>query len=308
MPPSELESLRKLVIDDLAKYPHPIDADRQRLENLMRWAGELDELNVKIVAERDALRVQRDASKVEIAALESLVKEQITALTTYRDVFRVEQDALKASIAALKALKAPSDAQKDGVQPEVKPPESTAQTNPHIVIDSATRRCLCGIIDVGGKSKVVHCWDLIRTIEVAERLVEINPVPSVIPPDLLNLALAVKDCIKDCSDTTEPPKSQSYETAPPKSQDCDVDTARSLHRVVRALYTGHCPRCGKFWQNINYGKLRGWSDCERCPECGFAITHEEAAAALAEFAPIMRKNLEVFEQWRKERNAQGDKP
>lgn len=78
--------------------------------------------------------------------------------------------------------------------------------------------------------------------------------------------------------------------------DVKIDRARSLHRVVRSLHDGHCPKCAAIFEAsraiVHFG--------ERCPECGFAISDDEARAAVAEFAPIMQKSLAVFEQWRAE--------
>lgn len=80
-------------------------------------------------------------------------------------------------------------------------------------------------------------------------------------------------------------------------QDVIVERARSLHRVVRALHDGHCPSCGAVFPCEDARQ----PDCETCPRCGFSITNEEAEAACQEFAPVMAKNLAVFEQWRKGR-------
>lgn len=80
--------------------------------------------------------------------------------------------------------------------------------------------------------------------------------------------------------------------------DVIIERARSLHRIVRALHDGHCPKCGIIFQP---GSFTHRPDLELCPRCGFSITHEEAEAACKEFAPVMRRNLEVFESWRANR-------
>lgn len=79
--------------------------------------------------------------------------------------------------------------------------------------------------------------------------------------------------------------------------DVIAERARSLHRVVRALHDGHCPRCSAIFP-AEHAERIGF---ETCPECGFKITNEEAAAAVKEFAPVMRKSLEIFEEWRRNR-------
>lgn len=84
-----------------------------------------------------------------------------------------------------------------------------------------------------------------------------------------------------------------------KGQDVIIERARSLHRVVRALHDGHCPSCGAIVDSreVQSPMILG----EKCPKCGFYITTEEAAAAMKEFEPVMKKNLEIFEAWRRER-------
>lgn len=88
--------------------------------------------------------------------------------------------------------------------------------------------------------------------------------------------------------------------------DVIIERARSLHRIVRALHDGHCPKCGAVFP-CEAARLE---NREQRPRCEFFITHEEAEAACKEFAPIMRRNLEVFEAWRASRapNDQAQRP
>jgi hypothetical protein len=86
----------------------------------------------------------------------------------------------------------------------------------------------------------------------------------------------------------------------------DHDTARAVHRIVRAMHDGECPKCHKLHDSTAMRRLvrshRGdvinvignWT----CPACGFFITPEESEAAMQHFAPFMEANLKVFEQWR----------
>lgn len=82
------------------------------------------------------------------------------------------------------------------------------------------------------------------------------------------------------------------------------ERSRCLHRVVRAMHDGHCPACGHL-QNPDvareFNEKRGWSPLT-CTNCNFSISRAEAADALAEFKPHMRRAYEIFEQWRASRS------
>lgn len=77
----------------------------------------------------------------------------------------------------------------------------------------------------------------------------------------------------------------------------DHDEARAIHRVVRAMHDGECPKCHNI-HNAEEMRVKrspwGW----KCPLCDFAITEAEGDAALAQFATFMDRNLAVFERWR----------
>jgi ssDNA-binding Zn-finger/Zn-ribbon topoisomerase 1 len=84
------------------------------------------------------------------------------------------------------------------------------------------------------------------------------------------------------------------------SEECNLDVdageqARALHRVVRAMHDGHCPKCGC----LESADIFMHSTCHGCPECGFTISIKEAELALAQFRPYLNKSVEIFEQWRK---------
>lgn len=84
------------------------------------------------------------------------------------------------------------------------------------------------------------------------------------------------------------------------SLNLDHDEARSVHRIVRAMHDGECPKCHEIHdsramaRHTLMGKPIGWT----CPSCRFSITAEESDAALKLFAPFMERNLAVFEKWR----------
>jgi predicted RNA-binding Zn-ribbon protein involved in translation (DUF1610 family) len=83
--------------------------------------------------------------------------------------------------------------------------------------------------------------------------------------------------------------------------DLSTERTRCLHRVVRALHDGHCPSCGFIFNPEAYRELV--DKYEQCPRCKFSITAEEMEAACAEFGPVMKKSLAVFEEWRVNRGA-----
>lgn len=89
--------------------------------------------------------------------------------------------------------------------------------------------------------------------------------------------------------------------------DVDFETARALHRIVRAMNDGECPKCHALIEDYHMRKKAPiiaspkYTETMICPNCGFMITGEEAKAAIEAFAPIMERNLEIFEQWRKTR-------
>lgn len=86
--------------------------------------------------------------------------------------------------------------------------------------------------------------------------------------------------------------------------DVDFETARALHRVVRAMHDGECPSCHRLFESYQMRRDRAAEDAPKytttmiCPYCGFSITGVEACAAIDAFAPVMKRNLEIFEQWR----------
>jgi hypothetical protein len=91
--------------------------------------------------------------------------------------------------------------------------------------------------------------------------------------------------------------------------DVDFETARALHRVVRAMHDGECPSCHCLFESpaMRRDRLRLLDGSYQttpasmsmiCPHCAFKISAEESQAAIAAFAPVMDRNLAIFEQWR----------
>ncbi len=93
------------------------------------------------------------------------------------------------------------------------------------------------------------------------------------------------------------------------NSDTKADTARALHRVVRAMHDGNCPKCGnidfdsKFKHCGDDGRIDYW----QCRICKFMVTREEAEAALELFRPYMQANLAEFVKWRLNRITQPGK-
>lgn len=86
----------------------------------------------------------------------------------------------------------------------------------------------------------------------------------------------------------------------------DHDEARALHRVVRAMHDGECPKCHKVhdssamrtaWQSDHMGSPLVWVKGWKCPSCGFRIMQQVAEAALLQFAKFMDRNCDIFEEW-----------
>lgn len=92
------------------------------------------------------------------------------------------------------------------------------------------------------------------------------------------------------------------------NSDISGEQARALHRVVRAMHDGNCPKCGYLGPSSEFefryanapGGLRILDHI--CPKCKFRIGYKEAEAALEAFRPYMQANVEIFEKWREEFN------
>jgi hypothetical protein len=73
------------------------------------------------------------------------------------------------------------------------------------------------------------------------------------------------------------------------------DRARAVHRVVRALNDGECPKC----HTLNSAREVRFENGDLvCPTCGFEISSEEATAAVVAFAEPMTRALAIFEEWK----------
>ena len=83
----------------------------------------------------------------------------------------------------------------------------------------------------------------------------------------------------------------------PLALDVCADKCRALHRVVRAMHDGHCPKCGWLGAAQTFDRM----DFHQCPKCKFTITREEAEAALAMFRPYLQRSVLVFEEWAQSR-------
>lgn len=93
--------------------------------------------------------------------------------------------------------------------------------------------------------------------------------------------------------------------------DVSAEEARALHRVIRAMHDGHCPKCGRihpsdmmvrWWYANGSTTPSGPSDegsrVWQCPSCFFKVTENEAEAALKAFQPHLSKSVQIFERWR----------
>lgn len=97
--------------------------------------------------------------------------------------------------------------------------------------------------------------------------------------------------------------------------DVDMEQARALHRVWRALNDGDCPKCHTFHRasdiRTDFGRpmpIAEWdgsfvTHSIACPTCGFMITSDEIAGIQKLFAPAMDAAVAIFENWRENRSA-----
>jgi hypothetical protein len=78
--------------------------------------------------------------------------------------------------------------------------------------------------------------------------------------------------------------------------DISFERARVVHRIVRAMHDGECPKCHRLFRSH---QMYTRANCISCPICDFQITAPEIQAAINEFAVVMDRNLTIFEEWRK---------
>lgn len=86
--------------------------------------------------------------------------------------------------------------------------------------------------------------------------------------------------------------------------DVNLEKARALHRVWRALNDGECPACGilSFAEGV-WRWTRGQHTHKyalQCPHCYFYITWNEIDRMEKEFAPVMQAAMRIFDEWRNE--------
>lgn len=91
-------------------------------------------------------------------------------------------------------------------------------------------------------------------------------------------------------------------TTQPGPLNHDHDIARSVHRVIRAMHDGECPKCHNLHPST--AMVDELQSGHRCPSCGFTISAGESGRGLALFRTFMEKNLAVFETWRDQSNAE----
>lgn len=89
--------------------------------------------------------------------------------------------------------------------------------------------------------------------------------------------------------------------------DIELDQARALHRVWRALNDGDCPKCHKAVAATDVIRPQNkdgvWIKCPN-PSCGFLVMGKEVEEIERVFAPAMDAAVAIFEKWRTSR--QGD--
>lgn len=88
--------------------------------------------------------------------------------------------------------------------------------------------------------------------------------------------------------------------------DVELDQARALHRVWRALNDGDCPKCHKAVAATDVIRPQNkdgvWIKCPN-PSCGFLVMGKEIEEIERLFAPAMNAAVAIFESWREVRFA-----
>lgn len=83
---------------------------------------------------------------------------------------------------------------------------------------------------------------------------------------------------------------------PTVPEEMQFDEARALHRIVRSMHDGHCPKCGHLGSAEMF--RRDHLGTHECPKCGFYIRDSHAEKAMQEFKPFLQRSLVIFELWR----------
>lgn len=102
-------------------------------------------------------------------------------------------------------------------------------------------------------------------------------------------------------DADHPPEQPQEEriNIPSLGIDISVDEhARCLHRIVRSMHDGHCPKCGEIHAAEKMRHETYW----QCPDCGFLVDGADARAALREFQPIVHRSLSIWREWIRNRH------
>jgi hypothetical protein len=122
-------------------------------------------------------------------------------------------------------------------------------------------------------------------------------------PEVVHRALSARSkVLEETKQVESAPVHRRCSSALELALDVSAEEARALHRVVRAMHDGHCPKCGHLGPSAAFVVDRGVeSQRHECPVCQFAVFDHEAEAALKAFQPHLDKSVAIFEQWRQGR-------
>jgi hypothetical protein len=96
-----------------------------------------------------------------------------------------------------------------------------------------------------------------------------------------------------------PPKAEQVKSECTRlSLDLSAEHARALHRIVRSMHDGHCPKCSYLGTSDSFYPPVRSGGMHQCPRCQFTVTDYEAESALEAFRPYLQASVELFENWR----------
>lgn len=189
----------------------------------------------------------------------------------------------------------------------------------YFTVDSAAATALVSVVEVLNDSRLLSAGDFIAKYKSPQIRVAIaNKMISDLPSDTLGLpkTFSVADGFRPGVDekrlgpdrwSVDSKAANALVEKVKSALALDVDaseTSRAVHRVVRAMNDGECPRCHNLSVDNAMRRQVGLNGARFnlvCPICSFAISADDIDAAIKQFGGIMDENLSVFNIWRETR-------